>query len=140
MIRLANKFDFDDICKLILQFAIKEKSYKDYPIETWSKTYVIDRLNEILSGLGFILIDDKKTAVLIALKTQSIWVQNEIHLIEVMLHANNKITAVKLIKEYKKIALNMKAEGKISKAIISNKINTNFNKLGFEPIEMQWGI
>lgn len=140
MIRLANKFDIEDIYNLIFDYCKKEKLNLQYPALKWSKTHIYARVNEILAGHGFILIDDKKTSVLIALKTQVFWMENELHLVEIMLHSKYKITAIKLIKEYKKIALDMKNKNEISKAIISSKIDTDFSKLGFDPIEMQWGL
>ena len=139
MIRRANKFDIQDIIRLLKDFAGKSEIALGYDPLKWSKTHIEAILANIFAGRGVILIDDKKSALLIAVINKSFWL-DEYQLVEVMLHSNNQITMVKLIKEYVKIAQEMKASGQISKAIIGSNKAASFEKLGFRPLETLWEI
>lgn len=139
MIRLANKFDTQDIIRLLKNFAGQSEIALGYDPLTWSKTRIEAILATIFAGGGVILINDEKTALLVAVINKAFWVE-QYQLVEVMLHANNKITMTKLVKEYVKIAKQMKADGRISKAIIGSHKKANFEKLGFKPLETLWDM
>lgn len=139
MIRYANKHDTQDIIRLLKEFAETSSSAYAYDPMKWSKTYIEAVLANIFAGMGFVLIDDKKTSILIAIKVQALWVE-AIQLIEVMLHSKNKITMMKLIKEYVKIANKMKSDGFISQATMMSKKDANFEKLGMKKLETHWEI
>lgn len=139
MIRRANKFDTQDIIRLLKEFAEQSEIALGYDPLTWSKTRIETILAKIFAGSGVILINEEKTALLVAVINQAFWVE-QYQLVEVMLHANNRLTMVKLIKEYVTIATEMKAEGRISKAIISSHKQANFEKLGFRQLETSWEL
>lgn len=140
MIRLATKYDIETIIDLMKSFAIEAKySQAKLPI-LWSKTYIETVLSEILFGKGFILIDDKKTAILIAVKNQVFWVPQYYQLQEVMLYGKNKITILKLIKEYVRIAKQMIQDGVVHEAVITSNNDLDYTKLGLIKIETNWQI
>lgn len=140
MIRFANKFDVDSVIDLMKKFAIESKNPTTNDPLKWSKTYIEAILATILAGSGFILIDNKKTAILIAVKTQSFWLKDVYQLQEVMLYSNNKVTTVKLIKEYARIARGMIQDGVISQAVMASYKDTNYNKLGMTKIQNHWEV
>lgn len=139
MIRQANKFDQQDIIRLLKEFAGQSEIALGYDPLTWSKTRIEAILATIFAGAGIILIDDKKSALLIAIFNKTFWL-DQFQLVEVMLHANNKITMVKLIKEYAKIATELKDQGRIVKALIGSNKQANFEKLGFKQLETIWEL
>jgi hypothetical protein len=140
MIRLANKFDIDDIVRLLKEFAIKSNNPLTLNPMKWSKTYVEIVLTNILAGRGFCLIDDEKTGILIAIKSQCFWVENEWQLQEVMLHGKSKILMYRLIKEYAKIARDMIKNNEITHAMICTYKDDKFERLGMKKTEIHWSI
>ena len=140
MIRLANKFDIDDIIKLLKEFAIESDNPLTFSPLNWSKNYVETVIANILAGRGFCLIDDEKTGILIAIKSQCFWVQNEWQLQEVMLHSKSKILMYRLIKEYAKIARDMIANNEITHAVICSYKDNKFERLGMTKTEIHWSI
>lgn len=140
MIRLANKHDIDDIVRLIKDFAIKSDNIVTKDPMKWSETHVRSILAHIFAGKGFCLIDDKKTALLIAVKAPIFWIDNIYQLQEVMLHGYSKITIGRLIKEYCKIARGMIANGEITQATISSYKDDGFERLGMKKIEIHWEV
>ena len=140
MIRLANKFDVDDIVRLLKEFVIESNNPLTFNPMNWSKTYVESLLANILAGHGFCLIDDEKTGILIAVKSQCFWIENEWQLQEVMLHSKSKILMYRLIKEYAKIARDMIANNEIKNAMISTYKDDKFERLGMKKIEIHWSV
>ena len=140
MIRFANKFDIDDIVRLLKEFVIESNNPLTFNPMNWSKTYVESILTTIFLGRGFCLIDDEKTGILIAVKNQCFWVENEWQLQEVMLHSKSKILMYRLIKEYAKIARNMIANNEITHAMISTYKDDKFERLGMKKIEIHWSV
>lgn len=139
MIRQANKFDTQDIIRLLREYAGQSEIALGYDPLTWSKTNVEGVLATIFAGAGIILIDDKKSALLVAVFNKSFWLE-QYQLVEVMLHSNNQVTIVKLIKEYAKIAKDLKQQGRIVKALLGSNKPANFEKLGFKKLETTWEL
>lgn len=140
MIRLANKFDIQDIIRLMKQYAeTSDIALKANPLN-WSKTYIENILTEIIAGKGFVLIDENKTGILVAIKSPIFWIENSIQLQEVMLHCENKITMMRLIKEYINIAKQMLDEHKITHAVMFSDPNAKFDKIGLNKLEITWEI
>mgnify|MGYP007100217988 CR=1 FL=1 len=82
------------------------KTYKDVYVFPLEECY--GRVNDQNDNFVFqFLIDDEKTGILIAVKSQCFWIENEWQLQEVMLHSKNKITVGRLIKEYVRISREM---------------------------------
>lgn len=140
MIRQANKYDIDKIIELLKDFAIKsENELKGSPLD-WSKTYVMQVITNIISGQGFILIDDEQTGILIAYKNHCFWNDKSIQLQEVMLHGYNKFVIARLIKEYINIAKELLKKREINQATISSYDNINLERYGMKLIEYHWKI
>ena len=140
MIRLANRFDIPEIVELLKEFAINsENPLTNNPL-LWSKTHTEAILANILSGKGFILIDDKKSGMLVAVKTQCFWLKDVWQLQEVMLHTRSKILSARLVKEYVKISKEMLAKGEISQAVLASYTNCDYSRLGLNKFELHWEI
>jgi hypothetical protein len=140
LIRQANKYDIDKIIELLKDFAIKTDSQlKGSPLD-WSKTYVIQVITNIISGQGFILIDDEQTGILIVYKNKCFWNDKSIQLQEVMLHGYNKFVIARLIKEYIKIAKELLEKKEINQATMSSYSDLKFERYGMRLIEHHWEI
>jgi hypothetical protein len=140
LIRKANKYDIDKIIELLKDFAIKTDSQlKGNPLD-WSKTYVMQLITNIISGQGFILIDDEQTGILIAYKNHCFWNDKSIQLQEVMLHGYNKFVIARLIKEYIKIAKELLIKKEINQATMSSYDDLKFERYGMQKLEHIWEI
>ncbi len=140
MIRQANKYDIDKIVDLIKDFAIQSNNPMAHNPLKWSKTYVIQVITNILAGQGFILINEKQTGILIAMKVPCLWCPDTYQLQEVLMHSRSKIILVRLIKEYMRIANCMFFENEISEAIIGSYGDTNLEKFGMIKTQNLWRI
>ena len=140
MIRFANKYDKDKIIDLIKEFA----SYLDTPLASnpmsWSKTHCESVLSMIFAGLGFVLIDDNQTGILIAVKSKYIWNNNIIQLQEIMLTAKTNIIRARLIKEYIKISKDMLNKNEVNQAVMSSFVGIDLSKFGLKQLESKWEI
>jgi len=137
-IRFANQFDNDKIKELLIDFY---KVYK-HPLVSdtskWSATHVDKVLANIYAGLGFVLIDEKATGFLVALRNPCIWIPETYQLQEAMWHGKTKGIKVKLLKEYLSIAKAWKKEGKIVEYYFNNYGNANFTKYNMKHIGHIW--
>lgn len=140
MIRYANKFDLDDIIRLLKEFAERSPLAIQFDPMKWSRTQIVGVLSGILAGQGFILIDEKKTSILVAVKNRPLWVPDAIQLQEVMLYSENKITMTKLVKEYVRIAKDMKAKGEIQSALMYTNKWADLEKIGLKHFENIWEL
>ena len=127
MIRYANKYDNNKIIELLKDFAIKSNNPMTYNPIVWSKTYVEQMLSNIYAGLGFVLIDEEQTGILVAIKSKCFWLQDIYQLQEVMLTGTNNFVIARLIKEYIKIAKEMLNENQIQQATMAS-----YKDLGYE--------
>ena len=140
MIRLANKYDTQDIIRLLKEFVITSDNSMTQDPMMWSKTYIEATLASIFAGKGFILIDDEKTGFLVAVRNQCFWLEGVYQLQEVMLHGQNKMLMYRLIKEYVKIAREMLARGEIYQAVMSSYKDDKFERIGLKKLEVHWSV
>lgn len=140
MIRFANKYDNNKIIELLKDFAIKSNNPITNNPLAWSKTYIEQILATLYAGHGFVLIDDNQTDILVAVRTESFWLQNVWQLQEVMLTANNKFVVARLIKEYIRIAKDMINKGEITQAIMASYKDLGFERYGMVKLELHWEI
>lgn len=140
MIRFANKYDNDKIIELIKEFASKIKTPLASNPLSWSKTHCENILTMLYAGLGFVLIDDEQTGILIAVKSKYIWNNNIIQLQEIMLTGKTNIVIARLIKEYIKVSKDMLNKGEINQSVISSFVGVNLSKFGLTQLESKWEI
>jgi hypothetical protein len=140
LIRQANKFDKEDIIRIIKDFAINSNNPMTSDPIQWSKTYIETIIDAIFAGKGFILIDEEKSGILVAVRTQCFWLENIYQLQEVMLHGKSKLLMYRLIKEYVKISREMIKHNKISQAVMSSYKDDNFERIGLKKLEVHWSI
>lgn len=140
MIRYANKYDIDKIIELLKDFAIITESPLAKNPLSWSKTYVMQVITEIIAGKGFILIDEDQSGILVAIKTHCFWNDKSFQLQETLLHGTNKIVIVRLIKEYIKIAKEMLNKNEINQAVMSSFDDYGYERYGLNKLEIHWEI
>lgn len=140
MIRFANKFDQQDIIRLLKEFAEQSELANRFDPLKWSKTQIEAQLAIILAGAGFILIDENKTGLLIAVKSRPMWVPDSIQLQEAMLYAKSKITTGRLILQYIKIAKEMIAKNEIQHAIMYSNAKNDYSRFGLKHFETIWEL
>lgn len=138
MIRLANKFDNEQIKELLKEFHRKHGNALSLHIDKWSGTFVDEQLAKIYAGLGFVLIADD--GFLCAIKAPCFWIPKLWILQESMLFSTSKKTSVKLIKQYIKIGNEMKEKGEIVEFYISNFSDADLSKFGAIKIANDWVI
>ena len=98
MIRLANKFDNEQIKEFLKEFHRKHGNALSLHIDKWSGSFVDEQLAKIYAGLGFVLIADD--GFLCAIKAPCFWIPKLWILQESMLFSTSKKTSVKLMKKY----------------------------------------
>ena len=140
MIRFANKYDIQDIIKLLKDFAITSDNAMTGQPLLWSKTYIEGVLASVLAGKGFVLIDDKKSGILVAVRNPCFWIGDVYQLQEVALYSENKILMYRMIKEYVKIAREMIKRGEIVQAVMSSYKDDGFEQIGLKKLEVHWSI
>jgi hypothetical protein len=140
LIRFANRYDNNKIIELLKDFAIKSNNPITNNPLAWSKTYIEQILATLYAGHGFVLIDNNQTDILVAVRTESFWLQNVWQLQEVMLTANNKFVVARLIKEYIRIAKDMINKGEITQAIMASYKDLGFERYGMVKLELHWEI
>ena len=104
----------------------------------WSKTHIEETLLQIVSGKGFILIDEKNRGLLIAMKIPVFWIPKMFQLHELMLRSDNKITTIKLIKEYIRCGKDMLDFGSIVQITMPTSSDVDLSKIGMEKINSIW--
>lgn len=139
MIRLANKFDFDLIRGLLIDFFSDSRHPLVDETEKWSANHVDIVLSKIVAGLGFILIDEKKQGLLVAIKHEALWVPKVFILQEAMWYAKNKITGTRLLKEYLRIAEGMKDRGEIKQFYFNAYRAADFHRYDVMKVSTCWG-
>jgi hypothetical protein len=140
MIRLANKYDTQDIIRLLKEFVILSDNPMTNDPLMWSKTYIEAVLASVFAGKGFILIDDNKSGLLVAVRNQCFWLEGVYQLQEVMLHGKSKMLMYRLIKEYVRIAREMLERGEIYQAVMSSYKDDKFERIGLKKLEVHWSV
>lgn len=106
----------------------------------WSKTYIEAILDAIFAGKGFILIDEEKSGILVAVRNQCFWLEEVWQLQEVMLHGKSRMIMYRLIKEYVRIARKMIQDGEINNAVMSSYKDDKLERIGLRKLEVHWSI
>jgi len=105
MIRYGNKFDFPVIYSLLEHFCRQHKFEILKDETTWSRSHVEKQLSIVLAGAGFILIAEDGSGFLVALKAPCFFIENAFSLHEIIWHAKNDKTSIKLLKNLLKLAM-----------------------------------
>ena len=136
MIRLANKFDNEQIKEFLKDYHREYGNALSHQIDKWSSNYVDDQLAKIYAGLGFVLIEDD--GFLCAMRAPCFWIPNVYVLVETMWYARSKKTSVMLIKKYIELAKRMKRKGDITQFYISTYSDADLSKLGATKRSNDW--
>jgi hypothetical protein len=136
MIRIANKFDNEQIKELLKDFHREHGNALSHHIDKWSGNYVDKQLAKIYAGLGFVLIADD--GFLCAIKAPCFWIPNLWVLQELMWYSKSKKTSVKLIKRYIEIGNAMKQDDEIVEFYIANFSDADLSKFGAKKVSNDW--
>ena len=136
MIRLANKFDNEQIKEFLKDYHRDYGNALSHQIDKWSSNYVDEQLAKIYAGLGFVLIEDD--GFLCAMRAPCFWIPNVYVLQETMWYAKSKKTSVMLIKKYIELAKRMKNKGDITQFYISTYSDADLSKLGATKRSNDW--
>jgi hypothetical protein len=140
MVRFANKFDFTTIHDLLRHFCRLHKFAILKDEATWSESYVNKQLSMVLAGAGFILISEDGSGFLVALKAPCFFIENTYSLHEIIWHATNDKTSLKLFKRYIEIGEEMKKTGEIKEAHFSCFSESDFSRYGATKLQNTWKI
>jgi len=140
MIRYANKFDFETIWELLQDYAKKNPNDSYVDQSTWSKEFVFKQLSVILVGAGFILIDDNKKGMLVAVKVPSTWIPNVFVLQEIVWYGLTKRVTVELLNKFLEIGSDMKDRGEVKDVGFTCNKEVEFNRFGLKKAGHNWVI
>lgn len=146
MIRLANKFDLENIIEIL------KKYREDAPLSAMrkanNKEYIEKLISGIIAGAGFVLLAEKNKqiiGVLIAAKFPNVWNPEAIQISELAYWVNpenrGSSAGYRLLETYIRRCEKMKADGEIEFFTISKMVNSpdlKFAKLGFSKLEENW--
>jgi len=138
VIRPAHKYDIDKIIDLMKLFAVEYKSPLTANPMLWSKTHIQAIVLEIIVGRGFVLIDEENNGLLIACKTPVLWMPKMYQLQELMLRSDNKITTMRLIKEYLRRGKVMLQDKSIAQITLPTTSDIDLTKIGMIKVQTDW--
>ena len=140
MIRYGNKFDFPVIYFLLEHFCRQHRFEILKDEATWSRSHVEKQLSMVLAGAGFILIAEDESGFLVALKAPCFFIENAFSLHEIIWHATNDKTSLKLFKKFIEIGQAMKDSGEIKEAHFSCFTDSDFSRYGATKLQNTWKI
>jgi len=136
MIRLANKFDNEQIKEFLKDYHREYGNALSHHIDKWSSNHVDEQLAKIYAGLGFVLIEND--GFLCAMRAPCFWIPHLYVLQETMWYAKSKKTSVMLIKKYIELGKRMKHKGDIVQFYISTYSDADLSKLGATKRSNDW--
>lgn len=145
MIRQANKYDIDNIIKMLIHY----RDSDTYNVVTNAKPndYIKILLSQIIAGLGFILIAEKEKplGMIVAMKIPNIWNPEIFELHELAYwvepEARGGTLGYRLLKEYCNEAQKLKDQNLINFFSITKMIdspNIKYEKFGFNKFQEMW--
>ena len=142
VIRQANKFDKQDIIKMMVEF--KNESNIPELRELYNPEYWDQLLNTILAGAGIIFIEPNK-GLIMALIAPSVWCNKTLQLYELAWyvkpeHRNTSI-GYRLLKQYVDYGNELKQSGRIKFFSIGKMVtspNIKYEKFGFKKLDENW--
>ena len=141
MIRVANRFDVDEICDLMKQFRA-ESPVRDVYGE--DEEHFMQLLNNIFAGQGTIFLAQGK-GLLMSIVLSSIWSNKVRALHELAWYVKpefrNGTVGPRLFKAYVQHGKQLKADGRIRYFTVSKMVSSpklKFEKHGFRKIDENW--
>lgn len=145
MIRQANKFDLEELTELVKEFCkeIPSKLAKD--LQNFDENNVKKLLLSLVSGCGFVFIDEDKNGFIAAVATKNTWFPNIIELHElawwVKPEKRNTSLGGKLFISFEKQAKEWLDVGRIHAVfatLTANSPQINYEKRGFHLLETHY--
>ena len=148
-IRLANKFDVNQVIDLIHKFQEANKLPESL-MQELDDTYLNKLFHHLILGAGVVYVaevDSNVVGMIIGLKSSSPWFPNQITLKELMLYTikeyEGKGIGSKLLKAYNEKAKELLENKDISLYAVSitkDLGKLNYEKYGYKKIEETWAI
>jgi GNAT superfamily N-acetyltransferase len=148
-VRIANKFDVDQVLELIKSFSQEI----DVPIELTNDVdwdYINKMFHHIVLGAGIALVaEDNKNliGVFLGLKTNNLWQPKQYELHELLFYVQPKYRksriAYKLLTKYNELAKMLYEDKKVSRIVMTKteKLgNINYERFGYKKVEESWAI
>lgn len=146
MIRHANKFDIDEIVRMLK--AYRDNAPTQFLRDSSNQEHIEKLLSNIFAGAGFILLATKEEDVIgmvIAAQHPNIWNPDIVQISEIAFwvdeaHRGGK-TAYRLLHAYIQQCEELKQEKCISFFSVSKMSNSpdlSYDKFGFEKLEETW--
>lgn len=142
MIRIANKFDTDQVKGLLRQFA--EESPFDWCHDYQDMEHIDAMLTRIMAGQGAIFLEEGK-GFLMAMVMPNIWTSKVLMLHELAWYVKPEhrggTTGLRLLKAYIEFGKQLKAQGRV-KAFSLSKMPSSpkmkYEKYGFKQHDENW--
>lgn len=138
MIRYANKFDNEAIKAILIDFALTIENGFSMDSEKWDLKHIEMQLTRIYAGLGFVLIDEKQTGILVAVKAPSFWFPDQYALYEMMWHSLDRKVAVELLDAYIAIGREKIAKEEIVEVHFSSFTDADYSRKGARKFHTDW--
>jgi len=147
-IREINRFDYDAICELMIQFA-RESNIKTYDKDTYDYDYAKNILLRCeKTGVSLVAENEGKiVGMILSMRVQEVWMPEIIRLRElawwVLPEWRHTTVGARLFSEYRKRSQELKDSGKISGYTISKLYNSpdfDYESRGFRFIESTYMI
>jgi hypothetical protein len=147
VIRLANKFDLDEIVIMLKRY--RDASPLECHKDANDEDYIKDMLSQILVGRGiiFVSVDDYEelNGMLIAIRNPNIWDPKLMAINELCYWVNPEsrggTAGYRLLSAYKDYCEEAKANGQIHYYTISKMVtspNLDYGRFGFNKLEEMW--
>jgi N-acetylglutamate synthase-like GNAT family acetyltransferase len=149
-IRLANKFDLPRMLEMIQHFSEQGNMPKQLSNDELDLLYINKLFHHLILGAGIVLVAEKNNEVvglIMGIKNSNIWYPSQIVLSELIFwiepeHRKGRI-GYNLLKEYNKLAEEMRQQNKITMYTMTKTIHfnqINYERFGYNKIEETWAI
>lgn len=146
MIRQANKFDINEIVRMLKKY--RSFAPTKFLQESNDQEYIEKLLTHLIAGAGFILLatkDDRPIGMIMAARHTNVWNPSAIQISEIAFWVDEEHrggrTAHRLLHAYIEHCEQLKQENSIQFFTLSKMRNSpdlNYERFGFEKLEETW--
>lgn len=142
MIREANKHDMPQLLQMMRDYSTQTPVPALQAAAAHDETHVANLMTQMMSGRGFVLIDNDSRGFIAALITTNVWCPEVYELHELAWwvkpeHRNGTVGG-RLWKEFDRLATDLIDDGRIDvavTAVMANNIWIDYTKRGYSPMQ-----